>query len=196
MTSRKPLIHLHPGEHSASSERTAVISTILGSCVSACLYDPVQHLFGMNHFLLSSARYSRNLPYYETDAGRYGIQAMELLINQMLSLGARRQNLKAKAFGGASILPRLSAADNYLCVGEVNVRFIREFLAQEEIPLVSEDLGGKLGRVIRFHGSDFSVYVKKIRPLRSKEICTQEQTFWKASLAQQKEDKPDVTIWE
>lgn len=192
---RQTHIRLHPGEYSASAERTTVISTILGSCVSACLFDPIRNLFGMNHFLLSSDRYAKNIPYYETDAGKYGIQAMELLINSMLSLGAQRHNLKAKAFGGASILPRMSRADNYLCVGEVNVRFIREFLAQEGIPLVSEDLGGDLGRVIRFHGSDFSVYMKKIQPMRSKEISTQERKFWEKRLAQQKIEKPDVTIW-
>ena len=196
MTPRKNYIHLHPGEYSASSERTAVISTILGSCVSACLYDPVRNLFGMNHFMLSSRRYSRNQPYYETDAGRYGIHAMELLINDMLSLGAQRQNLKAKAFGGASILPRLSRADNYLCVGEVNIRFIREFLVQEGIQLVSEDLGGELGRVVRFHGSDFSVYVKKIQPAQSKEIGSLERKFWKKSITKHKVEKPDVTIWD
>jgi chemotaxis protein CheD len=194
---KKTSVHLHPGEYFASSGRVGIISTILGSCVSACIFDPVCNVFGMNHFLLSSKRYSRDLPYYETDAGRYGIQAMELLLNRMLSLGARRQNLKAKAFGGASILPSLSRPGNYLCVGEVNVRFIREFLKLEDIPLVSEDLGGNLGRIVRFHGNDFSVYVKKIQSsLRSKEISTQEGKYWKKQITQQDVKKPDISIWE
>jgi chemotaxis protein CheD len=193
---KKASIHLHPGEYFASSDNVAIISTILGSCVSACMYDPAGKIFGMNHFLLSSKRYARKLPYYETDAGRYGIQAMELLINRMLKLGAKRDNLKVKAFGGASILPRLSRSDNYLCVGEVNVRFIREFLDLEGIPLVGEDLGGELGRVVHFHGSDFSVYVRKIQSTRSREISSQERKFWKKQITQHEVEKPDISIWE
>jgi chemotaxis protein CheD len=193
---RKTNIHLNPGDFIVLTERTGIISTILGSCVSACLYDPVRNIFGMNHFLLSNKRYARSLPYYETEAGRYGIQAMELLINRMLSLGARRYNLKAKAFGGASILPRVSRADNYECVGEVNVRFVRDFLAQEEIPLVNDDLGGKFGRVVIFHGSDYSVHVRKILPSHSRGIRAQERNYWKKEIARHEVKKADITIWE
>jgi chemotaxis protein CheD len=192
----KTTVRLYPGDFSALTERTGVISTILGSCVSACLYDPVHNIFGMNHFLLSNKRYAKSMPYYETEAGRYGIQAMELLINRMLSLGARKWNIKAKAFGGASILPRVSRSDNYQCVGDVNVRFIREFLAQEEIPLISEDLGGCFGRVILFHGSDYSVHVRKILPSHSREIRAQERNYWKKQIARQEVKKSDITLWD
>jgi chemotaxis protein CheD len=156
----KTQVHLYPGDHFISGE-DVVISTTLGSCVSACLYDPIQRVVGMNHFLLSSRRYSQGLPYYMTDTGKYGIHAMELVINGMLALGAQKSNLQCKSFGGASLFRQTPGVDNFLCVGEVNERFIRAFLREEGIPLISEDLGGEQGRVVRFHADDFSVYVKK-----------------------------------
>ena len=92
-------VTIRPGEHKVTKE-TMVFSTLLGSCVSACLYDPVSRVSGMNHFLLANRRYARNLPLNVTDAGRYGINAMELLINDMMKLGAVKARLKAKVFGG------------------------------------------------------------------------------------------------
>src|SRR5665647_2303892 len=78
-------VTLEPGELFASRE-PVTISTLLGSCVAACLYDPVNNVVGMNHFLLSSRRYSRDLPNFISEAGRYGIHAMELLINEMMRM--------------------------------------------------------------------------------------------------------------
>jgi len=194
-TMKQGHVHIQPGEYHATG-RASVITTILGSCVSACLFDPVSRIFGMNHFMLSSSRYTCNIPYYQTDAGRYGIHAMELLINRMLVLGALRHRIQAKAFGGTSILSRPGRAGQYLSVGEVNICFIRDFLATEDIPLLSEDLGGDVGRVIRFHGNDFSVYVKKVQRSQSHDIGRQERQFWEKSLARHTREKPDVTIWE
>ena len=98
-----PRVEVNPGARYVAS--TAVdIKTLLGSCIAACLYDPSAGVAGLNHFLLAAPRYSRSMPYTETDAGRYGIHAMELLINDMLKLGATRAGLRAKIFGGASML--------------------------------------------------------------------------------------------
>ena len=94
ITRRDELIFItvKPGEYYVSKE-DVVISTLLGSCVSACLYDPVKRIVGMNHFLLSNKRYARRMPYYETEAGRYGVHSMEMLINEMMKMGARREHL-------------------------------------------------------------------------------------------------------
>ena len=151
--SNLPRVSVLPGERHVSRQAIE-IKTLLGSCVAACLYDEGARVAGLNHFLLASPRYARSLPFTETDAGRYGIHAMELLINDMMRLGATRKGLRAKVFGGASVLG-LRGADNFLCVSEVNVRFIRDYLSVEGIPLVSEDLGGELGRVIHFHCDDY-----------------------------------------
>jgi len=169
-------IHLMPGGHYVS-DKDVVIGTLLGSCVSACLYDPVKRVVGMNHFMLSVRKSTGPLPLYLTEAGRYGVHAMELIINGMLKLGARKENFRAKVFGGASLLVGGHAADNFNGVGETNCRFIIEFLENEEIKLVASDLGGNEGRVIRFHSRDFSVYQRKIKRSLPPDLITRERRF-------------------
>lgn len=140
-----------------------VISTLLGSCVAACLFDPVNKVMGMNHFMLSRKRYARDF-IIRTEAGRYGVHAMELLINEMLKQGAEKQFLRAKAFGGSNLIGlgggRCSPNPT---VGDVNSRFIREFLNLEGIPLVAHSLGGTSGRMIHFSHGDFVVYMRRIQ---------------------------------
>ncbi|MHB8907583.1 MAG: chemotaxis protein CheD [Syntrophales bacterium] len=187
-------IVLKPGEYHVSDE-PVILSTLLGSCVSACLYDPVRGIMGMNHFLLSNHRYAHNIPFSITEAGRYGIHAMELLINAMLKSGAQRQSLRAKAFGGGMVLPN-SSGDNFTCVGEVNIRFIREFLLNDGIPLVTADLGGEHGRVIYFvYGDEYPVYVRRIRKIQSQKIAHKEKKFWQMSIAEHTRPVPEADIW-
>ncbi len=184
---------LNPGEYFVSGERI-VISTLLGSCVAACLWDEPNRIIGMNHFLLANRRYRKNQLLCATEAGRYGVHSMELLINGMIGLGARRENLKAKAFGGASVMGT-GNGDNFFCVGEVNSRFILEFLETDGIPLIGSDLGGDVGRVIHFFSDDFSVYYRKMRKTAQEEIVKKEQVFWKGSI--KKEDvvrEPDIWL--
>ena len=150
----------------------------------------------MNHFLLSGRGYSKGLPYYMTDAGKYGIHAMELVINSMLALGARKSNLQCKSFGGASLFRKASGADSFPCVGEINERFIKAFLREEGIPLVSQDLGGKQGRVIRFHAADFSVYVKKIKSTVNTKLGSRERQYWQSTIERQEQIIPLADIWE
>lgn len=188
-------IILEPGEYFVTEE-LCTISTILGSCVAACLYDPVHRVMGMNHFMLSNRRYSRDLPMTRSEAGRYGIQAMELLINAMLALGAQKRSLKAKAFGGGTMTKGLSSPGNFLVVGEVNCRFIREFLHNEEIPLVAEDLGGQDGRVIHFSPGDYSVYVRPVRGERKTgSVARRDRQCWLQAIAEHERSQPDVDLW-
>ena len=187
-------ITILPGEYYVSNEEV-VITTLLGSCVSACLYDPYNKIIGMNHFLLSNKRYARDMPVCITEAGRYGIHSMELLINEMWNRGAQRGNLKAKAFGGGSVLKPVDAfTSSFFAVGEVNVRFIREFLQNENIPLVSSDLGGTVGRVINFFSGDFSVYVRKMAETGSK-IDKREEQYWKNTMQKQEETDTQIDLW-
>ncbi len=187
-------VSISPGEYFASREKI-IISTILGSCVSACLYDPVVRVVGMNHFLLSNKRYSRDMQFYLTEAGRYGVNAMELVLNEMLKLGARRENLRAKAFGGSSLLGITVRKDNFLCVGEVNSRFLLDFLKSEGIPLVSSDLGGDRGRVIHFSSVDFSVLMRRTGGTVLPKVAKEERQFWLRSIKEQKREaaiEPDL----
>ncbi|AQR63603.1 chemotaxis protein CheD [Brevundimonas sp. LM2] len=131
-------LHVGQGTFEVTDRHDVVLSTILGSCVSACLRDPSTGIGGMNHFLLPEA------PGSGGDDRRYGVQAMELLINGLLRLGAQRDRLEAKVFGGARMSPGL------MDIGGKNIAFIRRFLDHEDIPIVAECLGGEQARRIHF----------------------------------------------
>lgn len=130
--------HIVQGEQRVTGDPDVVLATILGSCVSACLQDPVARIGGMNHFLLPG-------DLDEAEAGeRLGVHAMELLINALLSAGASRRRLQAKVFGGANL--NMGLAD----IGSSNATFARQFLRREGIAVVAECLGGRLGRRVQF----------------------------------------------
>ncbi len=129
-------IHVIQGEFHVSDETDLVMTTILGSCVAACLRDPVAGVGGMNHFLL---------PGESGDDGlRYGVQSMELLVNGLLRFGARRERLEARLFGGARMMGGLTD------VGRQNARFAERFLRDEGIVLAGGSLGGDQARRIQF----------------------------------------------
>jgi len=177
-------VTIEPGEYYVSQEKI-IIATLLGSCVSACLWDPVHKISGMNHFLLSNRRYRKDTPVCISDAGRYGIHAMELVINEMLKLGAKRKYLKAKVFGGGNVLNSSTQISNFFCVGDVNIRFIKEFLSNEKIPIIASDLGGESGRVIRFDTNSYDAFVRKIKNIDSTSIKNRDQNFWEKSIKEQ-----------
>jgi chemotaxis protein CheD len=186
---------LHPGDYHVTSQ-PITLSTLLGSCVSVCLYDPVRRVMGMNHFLLAERRYADGRPVLEGEAGRYGIHAMELLINQLLRSGAQRRYLRAKAFGGGSVMSRRArGSDGFLSVGTDNVRFVREFLRRDGIPLVAADLGGNFGRQIHFTGTDYSVYQRKIPTKQSRHLEQEERLYWKHRLERQANDDSPADFW-
>ena len=171
-------IIIDPGE-SYVTQKNEIISTLLGSCVAACLYDPINRVHGMNHFLLSEQYSAHNAALLGSEGGRYGIHAMELLINQMLKQGAQRINLKAKAFGGGDVLKMNHRLRGGQSIGAVNCEFIKTFLRTERIPLVSSGLGGDVGRNIFFLPDDFSVYVKNIERAEEQAVIKQEHRFLK-----------------
>jgi chemotaxis protein CheD len=192
--SKRKRVTIHPGDYYVSNKRV-VISTLLGSCVSACLYDPVNRVVGMNHFLLSSKGHVKSVPVCITEAGRYGVHAMELVINSMLKLGARRENLSAKAFGGGSFYQSHHGSDSFFCVGAVNSRFILEFLENDGIPLVAYDLGGDTGRVIRFSSDDFSVLVRKFNKSATPALLKKEKEVWLKSMKPEKRKTLEPDLW-
>jgi len=181
-------VTLQPGEYHVTGRRDMMLSTLLGSCVSACLYDPVMHVMGMNHFLLANHRYSRDMPVLASEAGRYGVNAMELLINNMLKQGAQRRNLKAKVFGGGNVLPGISREDSFFAIGDVNSRFVEEFLRTEKIPILAKSLGGMNGRMIHFIASDYSVFVRDIPRTETIELEREEKQYWRKSLKEHEKD--------
>jgi len=187
-------IIIDPGEFYVS-RKPEVISTLLGSCVSACLFDPVNKVFGMNHFLLAYRRCNSDQPVIQSDEGRYGIYAMELLINTMMKQGANRLNLKAKCFGGGNVLKLREDKENKQTVGDVNVQFIKEFLMAERIPILSACLGGKHGRNVHFVGNDYSVYIKKINTQQERLLENEERSYWKRSIDEHEQAKSSADFW-
>ncbi len=130
-----------------------VITTILGSCVSVCLWDPSSKIGGMNHYML---------PFWNGEglaSPKYGSIAVPKLIEKVLHLGAARKNLQAKVFGGGEVL---SVTNSVMNIGERNILFARDILEKERIPIISADVGGDSGRKIVFDICTGSVFVKKI----------------------------------
>ena len=187
-------IIIDPGE-SYVTNKDEIISTLLGSCVAACLYDPVNHVIGMNHFLLAQQHSAHKAALLASEEGRYGIHAMELLINQMLRQGAQRIHLKAKAFGGGDVLKLGSHLRGGASIGAVNCEFIKTFLKTEHIPLVASGLGGRIGRNIFFLGSNFSVYVKSIEHAEEQAIIKQERLFLKKNTAEHAPQPSDQAVF-
>ncbi|MAT69814.1 MAG: hypothetical protein CMJ58_09845 [Planctomycetaceae bacterium] len=144
------------------------ITTILGSCVAVCLYDPQSGVGGMNHFML---------PAQPVDAGasaRYGVHAMELLITGIMKRGGERGRLQAKAFGGANLL-QLQLTHDSCQIGRQNVAFVKKFLADEQIPLVAEKLGGGQPLRIRFQPQTGRVLVKTLS--RAADLVSRERIY-------------------
>lgn len=190
----KPRICLHPGEQHVS-KRDIVISTLLGSCVAACLYDPVNRVVGMNHFLLASRKNINTKQLCSTEAGRYGVHAMELLINSMLKQGAERRYLRAKVFGGGAVLSTLTRRNAEGGVGEINIRFTRDFLQQENIPLISSCLGGSQGMLIHFFSADHNVYLKRVGKACSSHIAAEEYRYREDLLEEYTEERRNIELW-
>ena len=179
----KKRVVIDPGEYYVTNE-DLVISTLLGSCVSACLWDSVNRVAGMNHFLLAEKHYSKDTPLMASEAGRYGINAMELLINAMLRKGAKKHLIRAKAFGGGNVLTNSYKGQSHFDIGNINSRFIIDFLANENIPIDTYHLGGDFGRVIHLTSSDFSVYMKRIGTTAEQVLVRKEKEYLKSELSQ------------
>ncbi len=128
-------VKLLPGEFFVSGD-DIVLSTVLGSCVSACIWDRVAKVGGMNHFMLPGSSSQPTEPDPIGLSGRYGVFAMEQLINELIKRGARKANLEAKLFGGGAVLKNFTAIN----VGERNAQFVLEFLRTEGIRVASHDL--------------------------------------------------------
>lgn len=160
-------VKILPGEYYATV-RPMLIVTVLGSCVAACIRDCVSGIGGMNHFMLPFISDSEK-PF--NASAHDGTYAMEILINQLLEMGAQRKNLEAKIFGGGNLLKGFTV-DN---VGERNSAFARNYLKLEQIPIVAEDLLDIYPRKIYFFPNEGKVMVKKLMRLHNGTIIQREQ---------------------
>lgn len=141
------------GEYYAS-RTPVVIKTLLGSCVAVCLWDGQRKIGGMNHILLPGEADFRHF----NSPARFGVNAMELLINRILVIGGQKSSLIAKVFGGANALHR---PGDPLATGRKIVNFVQTFLEIEKIPVMAENTGGTSTRTIFFHTDTGAVYLKR-----------------------------------
>ncbi|MDB5990646.1 MAG: cheD [Herbaspirillum sp.] len=159
-----------PGEY-FFTHKDMMIVTVLGSCVSACIRDRISGIGGMNHFMLPDGGGDNDSPV--SASMRYGSYAMEVLINDVLKAGARRENLEAKVFGGGNVLRGFIAIN----VGERNAQFVRNFLKAENIRVVAEDLNDIFPRKVYFFPRTGKVLVKKLKQMNNNTVVNREQDY-------------------
>ncbi len=159
-----------PGEYYYTGKDMLIV-TVLGSCVSACIRDRVKGLGGMNHFMLPDGGGDGASPV--SASMRYGTYAMEVLINDLLKAGARREHLEAKVFGGGAVLRGFSSMN----VGERNAAFVTRFLKTERIPVLAEDLNDIYPRKVYFFPRTGKVLVKKLMQTQNETLAKRELDY-------------------
>lgn len=160
-------VKILPGEYYISAE-DMVLVTVLGSCVTACIRDRERNIGGMNHFMLAEGSDE-----VVSASARYGVYAMEILINHLLKLGARRSNLEAKVFGGGRVMSSLSGS----MVGERNAEFVLNYLRTEQIPVLSQDLLDVFPRKVYFFPQSGRVLVKRLVRLHNDTLARREREY-------------------
>ncbi|QSX77582.1 chemoreceptor glutamine deamidase CheD [Agrilutibacter solisilvae] len=160
-------IRLLPADYVATDLPLALV-TLLGSCVAACLYDPGVAVGGMNHFMLPGGDDG------DATSARYGANAMELLINDLLKRGARRSRLQAKVFGGGNVLSGFHSDP----IGTRNARFVLDYLHAENIPVRAQDLGDIHARKVGFFPQTGRTLVKRLPSTRDDAIVVAERQLY------------------
>lgn len=168
---KKNVIMLSAGEYFVS-KNGEILHTVLGSCISVCIYDTEKKIGGMNHYLLPRMIHSDEM--LTSEMGRYGMYAMELLIGELIKYGARRETLAAKIFGGGNVLKFRRRDGN---VTESNIRFAKKFLELEGIPVKSEDMGGHTGRKVLFFTDTAKVLLKRFDVQENQKLFDKERTY-------------------
>ncbi len=162
-----------PGEYYVTTEDESV-TTVLGSCIAACIRDKESGVGGMNHFMLPETNKHKLAVGAESVVGnatRYGNYAMEHLINMILANGGKRKNLEVKLFGGGKIIPTLGD------VGQRNIDFVLEYIDTEALKLVSNDLGDIYPRKVIYFPKTGKVRMKKIKDLHNETIASREKQY-------------------
>ena len=159
-----------PGEYFAT-DKSMVLVTVLGSCVAACIRDTRAGVGGMNHFMLPRSEKDPASPV--SMSARYGTYAMEILINQLIKMGARRDTMEAKVFGGGNVLRGFTMNN----IGESNANFVLEYLHNEGIRVAAEDMLGVHPRKLYFFPVTGKVLVKKIKELHNHTIVERESEY-------------------
>jgi chemotaxis protein CheD len=168
-TREKVAAKILPGEYYVTVN-DEFITTVLGSCVSACIRDKVFGIGGMNHFMLPSDFKGESAASL-SDAARYGNYAMEHMINDILKNGGRKENLEVKIVGGGRIIANMTN------IGTKNIEFVRSYISTEGLKLIGEDVGGNHPRKVMYHPPTGRVNVKKLRAMHNNTIVDREEQY-------------------
>ena len=173
---QRQTIKLLPGDFDVVSGAEMMV-TVLGSCVAACIRDSKNHIGGMNHFLLpTDTKIQKNQQWHDYDlsATRYGDFAMERLINEIISMGGRREYLEAKIFGGGRMFDS-GMSD----IVTQNIGFVKEYLKTEGIKIIKRDTGGDHARKVYYIPSTGEVFLKRINRMNNNTIELRERKYLK-----------------
>ena len=161
------VIKLYSGGYYASRSKGEMVVTILGSCIACCLYDPMNKVGGINHFLVPGID---NVHTNDASA-RYGINAMELVINDMVKIGAQKKHMVAKIFGGSNMIDISSK------IGEKNISFVKDFLQNEGIDITASDVGGSCPRRVHFEPNTGKVKIRKLKRVEDMKVVEKEKQY-------------------
>jgi len=176
-----------PGEFYVTRDNE-LVSTVLGSCVSACIRDVSLGVGGMNHFMLPADRSAADV---NGESARYGNYAMEMLINAILRAGGLKKNLEVKLFGGGRVLASMTKID----VGDQNITFIKSYVAIEGLSVVSADLGDIYPRKVIYFPQTGRVLMKKLRKVHNETLEKRESSY-RAKLTEQHTDSGDIELFD
>jgi len=168
------VVKIFSGDWYVSTEGNEMLATILGSCVSACIRDPVTRIGGMNHFLLPGEDNDSQM----SDSARYGVFAMESLINGILKNGGQKHRFEVKVFGGGNVI------NNSARIGSKNATFIRNFLKKEGFRIASEDMEGDHPRRLHYYPDTGKVMMRLLKRKEDK-VVVEEEARYKKEIANQ-----------
>lgn len=177
-----------PGEYYVTKE-DEMITTVLGSCISVCVYDPVLCIGGMNHFMLPSSKNNANGMDLLSDSFRYGDVAMERLVNDIMHNGGDKSRLVFKAFGGGQIIRHMTA------IGQRNITFLHKFMTMEGYKLKASDLGGPHPRKVIFYPQNGTVKLKRLQHMHNDTILARENKY-ETELSKQEEVAGDIDLFD
>ena len=159
-------IKVQPGAFCISHENI-VLTTVLGSCISACIFDPLRNIGGMNHFMLPASIHA-------DDGGRsmrYGLFAMEQLINGLLRLGSRREDLQVKLTGGGDMMSGVTS------IGQQNIEFIEDYVAAEQLQVLAADFGGDQARKVAYFPQEGRMLVSRLDHRDDQRLIEEERSY-------------------
>ena len=182
------VVKIFSGDCYVTNSNSEMLVTVLGSCISACIRDPIINIGGMNHFLLPSSSSIGEVGAANQDiALRYGSYAMEVLINSIIKQGGMKERLEVKLFGGSNI------SSSSVLVGSKNVAFIKKYIQDEKLNVISENLGGTYPRKIHYYPATGKVMMKLVKD--GNELVNQEMKFMQKIDNEQKDNSGDAELF-